>query len=261
MKMETGVKRNIVIPRGFVLVVVIVLGFFLSSARYKDLPGSGITLQIEHVVGDLSLQLDSINYRNALGQSFSISKFKYYLGNFIFRGAGGKEFRVEDHFLINEEDSASKRLSFPMVPPGHYSTLEFSIGVDSLNNCSGAQSGALDPVNGMFWAWNTGYIFLKLEGVSPASKLPGHLFEYHIGGYRQPNCCIRKVVLPIPKTDPATFPQSIQVKADILKLLQGPARIDLEKLPSVTDFHHAVLVADNYAKMFSISTRNEKETD
>jgi hypothetical protein len=34
--------------------------------------------------------------------------------------------------------------------------IKFLLGVDSLKNVSGIQTGALDPAKGMFWTWNTG---------------------------------------------------------------------------------------------------------
>ena len=69
------------------------------------------------------------------------------------------------------------------------------IGFFQLDKMLLAQTDALDPVNAMFWAWNTGYIFLKLEGRSSFSKLPGNIFEYHIGGYKSPSNCIRTISL------------------------------------------------------------------
>ena len=55
-------------------------------------------------------------------------------------------------------------------------------GTDSLSNISGAFNGALDPINGMYWTWNTGFINLKIEGTSSSQDK----IEWHIGGYQQP---------------------------------------------------------------------------
>jgi len=157
---------------------------------------------------------------------------------------------------VNEEEPQSKKLVLENVPAGEYSTLEFIIGVDSLHNCSGAQSGALDPMNGMFWAWNSGYIFLKLEGFAPSSNSPGHIFEYHIGGYKQPNNCVRKVKLNLNGSN-LLKEQTISLKVDILEILKEPTPIDFIKLSSVTDFRNANTVADNYKDMFRISEAHE----
>jgi len=117
------------------------------------------------------------------------------------------------------------------------------------------QKGVLDPVKGMFWAWNTGYIFLKLEGKSTYSKSPSNIFEYHIGGFKQPNNCIRQVTLDLTEKsfqkvgDDADF---LSILVDISEVLKTPKSIDFNELSSVTDFNNASMMADNYADMFSV---------
>jgi hypothetical protein len=61
--------------------------------------------------------------------------------------------------------------------------MEFMIGVDSARNNSGAQTGALDPTNGMFWSWSTGYIMAKFEGTSAQSPAAANALKFHIGGF------------------------------------------------------------------------------
>ena len=105
-------------------------------------------------------------------------------------------------------------------------------------------------MNGMFWTWNTGYIFLKLEGKSPESTANGNIFEYHIGGYKTPANCIRQVILSLKERDSEI--SEISIKADVAEIFKNTVTLDLAKLNSVTDFHNAEMVADNYSKMFSI---------
>lgn len=93
---------------------------------------------------------------------------------------------LNSYHLINEEGTASKSFSF-FVMPTQYNSLSFLIGVDSLKNVSGAQTGGLDPLNGMFWTWNTGYIMFKMEGNSPSSSVVNNKIEYHIGGFSGAN--------------------------------------------------------------------------
>ena len=91
----------------------------------------------------------------------------------------------------------------------------FLLGVDSLTNVSGAFGGDLDPIKGMYWAWNSGYINLKLEGTSPGSPYPSHGFELHLGGYLPPNATAQRVVLPEPGSE------GVVVRVDILPLLEA----------------------------------------
>jgi len=220
----------------------------------KHSGGGKLSVVFEHYVGDKILQFDTVSYNNEMGQSYTITKFKYYIGNIHLKKVNGTETTYKDYYLINEEDPISKNINLSNIPAGSYQGIEFTIGVDSIDNCSGAQSGALDPINAMFWAWNTGYIFLKLEGKSPASKSPGNIFEFHIGGYRPPYSCIRKVLLyfeqPVMINDSAI--KELHLKTDIEEILKTPTTIDFSKLSSVTDFHNATTIADNYMDMFSV---------
>jgi hypothetical protein len=176
---------------------------FIGSVSYAN-PENGNELQINfrHFVGNDTLVFKSKEYVNELGQKYTVTKFKYYVSNIQLTNDSGKVFSSEEYFLINEDDVQSKGMSIRNIPPGNYKTLSFILGVDSLRNCSGLQEGALDPIKGMFWAWNTGYIFLKLEGASESSTAQGGIFEYHIGGFKEPANAIRKISLEI---EPLTF--------------------------------------------------------
>ena len=211
-------------------------------------PAQSFFVQLFHTVGEKKLQVDSGKYFNQLNQPFTISKFKYYISNICITNSSGKIIKSDQSFLIDEEEEGSKKIILPGVPKDNYRSIEFIVGVDSLHNCSGAQSGALDPLNGMYWAWNTGYIFLKLEGKSPQSTLPAKIFEYHIGGYKFPNNCIRKIVLPLQSQTCST----IIINVDIAKMLSIPVPVDFAKYGSITDSKNSALIANNYATMFSV---------
>jgi hypothetical protein len=216
-----------------------------------------VSLQFENYIGNVVLHLDSPEYKNDLGQAYNVTKFKYYISNIHLIRSDGKEFILDDYFLVNEEKKESKQINLSGVEEGDYSSLSFTLGVDSLHNCSGVQSGALDPINGMFWAWNTGYVFLKLEGRASESKSPGRMYEYHIGGFKNPYNCIRNINLKFENTFRVEKGKniSIRIKADASEVLKSPTTIDFSKLSSVTDFNNATMVADNYMDMFSIIER------
>jgi len=223
-----------------------------TTRSYSKLAGKGkLVIHFRNYVGDKEMKLDSNIYTNDAGQPFSVTNFKYYVGNFQLRKSDGKEFVSNEYFLIKEDDESSKQIILENIPEGEYVSCNFILGVDSIHNCSGAQSGALDPANGMFWAWNTGYIFMKLEGKSSASNAPGHIFEFHIGGYKSPANCIRTISLNTHLSILNEKTTSIELKADAAEVMKTPATVDLSKLSSVTDFHNATTIADNYSDMFS----------
>lgn len=238
----------------YIITSIATLWVAMSFYPYsKTIENKGkLIISFINYVGDKKLKLDSATYKNEAGQPFTVTNFKYYVGNFRLKRNDGTEFISNEYFLIKEDDEQSKQITLKDVPVGMYSSVEFIVGVDSIHNCSGAQSGALDPANGMFWTWNTGYIFMKLEGKSPASNSPGHTFEFHIGGYKAPANCIRKVSLDINRLYISNAQTTaIKIKADASQVMKTPTTIDLSKLSSVTDFRNATTIADNYSDMFS----------
>lgn len=215
---------------------------------------TSLTIQFHHYAGKEVLTLDDATYSNELGQSFNVSNFKYYLGKIRLIDANDRAFETQNYYLIKEDEPETKTIELHAIPVGNYKSVSFTIGVDSIDNCSGAQSGALDPIKGMFWTWNTGYIFLKLEGNSKFSTSPGNIFEYHIGGFKEPNNCIRKVNIPFaePLLISTNQKNNLHLKADILEVLKTPTTLDFSKLSSITDHKNATIVANNYSDMFSV---------
>lgn len=233
----------------------------ISLLILSEIKAQHLIVSLENTVKGAPLSLRNTNYLNATGDTFNITSFKYYLSNFSLTDSSGKTVKLSSEcFLVSEDSSESKNITLNM-PKGEYKSISFMIGVDSLLNCTGAQSGALDPVYGMFWTWNSGYIMVKLEGTSPSSYLPGHMIEFHIGGYRAPHITQRWVTLPLSgmitarpprqyQSSPQDFISIIRVSADIYTLLNG---ISFHQLAGfMTPGSAADRIADNYQHMFSV---------
>lgn len=139
---------------------------------------------------------DTLNHPMT-GDTLSFNKFMHYVSNIKLTAEDGSVW-VEDesYHLVDLSDPSTMTLTLNDVPTGHYTDIEVTFGVDSTRNVSGAQTGALDVVNGMFWSWNTGYIMLKAEGISP--NVEGGTFAYHLGGFSGKNNVIntKKIELP-----------------------------------------------------------------
>jgi len=105
-----------------------------------------------------------------------------------------------------------------------FDEISFDIGVDSAKSVSGAYGGDLDPMNGMYWTWNSGYINFKIEGTSPKCNTRKNAFKMHIGGYQKPYETIRKCSF---KVDSMT---KMNLKIDLKTIFE---QVELEKNPSV----------------------------
>lgn len=234
------------------------LSFFALSCKEDpavapNLPGN-VVLEFDNVVGLDSLALDAREYTNANGDRFKVSMFKYYISNIILTKADGTEYQQpESYYLIDQSNPASKLVTLQDVPAGEYTSLTFTVGVDSARNVAGAQTGALDPTNGMFWTWDTGYVFLKLEGTSPQSPNGGLVF--HIGGFQQPHNTIRTVSPALNNQKirvEASLAPEVHLKADVLQLFQGVNPIKFAELATTMGGENSVKVADNYVNMFTV---------
>ena len=130
-------------------------------------------------MGDQPLRLDTpITLPN--GTPVTITQFRFYVGHFAFCRAGKVISRNDAFHLIDASDSASFSVELDATTASVGDSISFLFGVDSLTNVSGAFGGDLDPTRGMYWAWNSGYINLKLEGTSPASPYASRAFELHL---------------------------------------------------------------------------------
>lgn len=99
----------------------------------------------------------------------------------------------ESYHLYDLEEAKSIALQVPVAVT--YNRIRFYAGIDSLTNVSGAMGGELDPVRGMYWTWQSGYINFKAEGRSSTSTHPKKEFQLHLGGYESSNNALRQITL------------------------------------------------------------------
>ncbi|GAA4388481.1 MbnP family protein [Hymenobacter koreensis] len=209
-------------------------------------PDGGLVVELQHVVGNVPLALHE-RFTTEAAEPFVLSRFDYYLSNLQLRRSDGSHYaQPESYHLIKESDPASMRLPLLDVPPGDYTHLVMTVGVDSARNVAGAQTGALDPLNGMFWTWNSGYIFLKAEGYAPQPGSTNLPFALHVGGFQGQDNSIRRVVLPLPGGSVQVrkgIESVLHVQADIRKLFAGPRPVVMTQVNTAA----STQVADNVA--------------
>lgn len=232
----------------------LLLCFFLLIG--KAAVSQSVTLTLTHEVNHQPMRANKVYY-TAQGDTFTITKFKYYLSNFSFTDENERVLQLSpEYFLVSDDSAASKKIVLTGLPLGRYKAVSFMIGVDSIMNCTGAQSGALDPVYGMFWTWNSGYIMAKLEGTSPASRLPGHALQFHIGGYRGAHQSQRMVQLKVPFAVTAENTAHINLVADAATWFSGPNPIRFSETAGfMAPGTVGDRIADNYSHMFSVKTK------
>ena len=227
------------------IIRIILICLFMADKLHAQ---NTITINFIHAVGTDTLQLDQ-EYTNPHAETFSIINLKYYIHNLRFV-SGNKTVTLPDtYYLIDERKPDSKQLTVDL-PPGNYTAFHFTLGVDSIKNVSGVQTGALDPVFGMFWTWNSGYIMAKFEGKSPVSTAPFTNFTYHIGGFKKDESVIKDISLPLAA---GIKNNQLTIRADVNKWFSGVNAITIKQTPyCMNPGTLATTIATNYAAMFSV---------
>ena len=196
-------------------------------------------------------------YTNANNDQFKVSLFRYYLSNIVLLGDGSTPDYVQPesyHLVDHGSAGASYQIKLDSVPNGTYKGIKFLIGVDSLRNVSGAQSGALDPANGMFWTWNSGYIQFKLEGTTISTAAN---FIYHIGGYKGIYSAVKEVTIlfPASKLQMAGLTKKLNLDSDVQEVFKNPVVWEIDAMRNVSsEGTTAKTIADNYADMIRFNS-------
>ena len=230
-----------------------------------------VSIEFDNRVGDQKLVLGTTPYKNAAGETFSVSAFNYFVSNIALKKEDGTIVKFPNqYFLIRQADVKTHIISLDKVPAGNYSEMSFMVGVDSLKSVGGAgeRTGVLDPTSygddGMYWSWNSGYIFMKLEGTSsavPTTANAAQKFAIHVGGYgggwngaaRTVNN-LRTVTLPIgtKATVRGDVAPEIHLFVDAKQIFDGTNKISLATTNSVHSPVVATPVAENYKTMFQV---------
>ncbi|WP_293313948.1 MbnP family protein [Pedobacter sp. UBA5917] len=213
---------------------------------------STFSIEFENQVNGSPLVLNTTTYKNAKGEDFKINIFKYYVSNIKLSKADGSSYLLpESYFLIDASKPESTNITLKDVPVGDYTKIEYTIGVDYARNFAGAQTGALDPINGMFWTWNSGYIFVKLEGTSPQSTDKGNALTFHIGGVTDPNNTIRTFATEINAANPLRVrtdgKPNMHFIVNAAALFTGKTDVSFATLNFTMGGANSVIVANNYA--------------
>ena len=116
-------------------------------------------------------------YLDDFGNRLRSDKFMNYFSFIKLVAEDGSEVLLKDFMLA--DFSISNQITAE-VPAGKYTALKFGIGVhrDYNKDQDPAQYPSSNPLSvagsqGMFWVWNTGYIFAKFEGKADTTGTEG----------------------------------------------------------------------------------------
>ncbi len=186
------------------LVLWLLLASFTTAAQR--------VLRFKPHIDGRELRPDSCYFLAYKNDKVCLSTFKFYISGLTMKSDRDRIFNEKNSFhLLNIQDTASLLIALPLPAGQHPSTLHFLLGIDSMTNSEGVKGACLDPVQGMYWTWLSGYIHLKLEGRYGSG---GTSFQYHLGGYRYPYNTVQEISISVPDADTLLIP------VDVGKFLQ-----------------------------------------
>jgi len=118
------------------------------------------------------------------------------------------------------------------VPGGTYHAIQFTLGVPTDKDFVDlATAQAPLDVTGMYWIWQFGYKFLKLDGSTPgAGSNPASPFFLHLGSSGCPGSNFE-----LPPTGPCAFPNRVTYTLDNFTPSSSKVILDLDSVLSTSD--------------------------
>lgn len=178
-----------------------------------------------HAQVDSSILLLSISVDSSVYQLYHIDEFRFYISEIcLYRGQKIIYKDKNSGYLIDL--SKEHVVDIPLLPK--ISTLDgdslsIRFGLDSVKQISGVFEGDLDPIHGMYWTWNTGYIHYKLEVAPLANDDRIAHFELHLGGYSYPFYTSFFKIFPVRKNQ-------VKVSIDVLPVIRQVEQWGLERI-------------------------------
>lgn len=232
------------------------LGYSQNSGR--------LHLNFNHLFNGKKVAFDS-TYFNAHGEDVKFTTINYFISNISLIGPDGSIYTVpqdSSYFILRHTpDTDQRTIVLKDIPAGEYSSVRFTIGVDSLRNTMSIdkRTGNLDVgegARGMYWVWNSGYIFFKLEGISSVSpEKMKNRFTYHIGGFggyrtRTINSIRERELKFSPFIIDKMNIRSLEVNVNLDKFFSGPFNLKISEKPNVMWGQESEKIADNYKEAF-----------
>lgn len=231
------------------------LRFLLFLSLLSGSVSGQTTLSFEPLLGGRVLVMNDDAGAGFGGEHAGAKKvevLRWYLSDLELLRGGKTVFTPKKrHHLLDAEKPASLRLQLATEPNLSYDELRFTLGVDSLTAASGVFGQDLDPTNGMYWTWRSGYINFKLEGTAPECPARKNRFQFHVGGFQGPFAAQRVVRLAV---SPA---KNIRIMVDLDRFFTA---VDLkEKYQVMSPDVGSAEMADVLVSLFQTTVSPEPE--
>lgn len=219
------------------------------AAVAEDRAAARATIELQAVAGESAFALGAIE-RSHAGGEYKVTKLRYYLSEpelVALNGATVKArlaapdgTRMQYGVALVDHSVPSSLAVRLLAPAGTYKAVNLTIGVPdtspqggTLNHGDASKRAApLDVDSDMYWSWNPGYVFLKIEGQVDKGNGSWKPFFYHLGNDRR-----AKLHVHVPLEMKQGEPARARFLVDVNQLFVTPEGLDGPNLAAAEREH------------------------
>ena len=186
-------------------------------------PASGqkLRLEFEPRWSDKALALGQ-SLSNATTNAMSISRLDGLLSQLALQRTDGSWLESKDWFVFLSAEKRRLSAVADGLPALEFKAIRFRVGLDASLNASDPQSWPPDhplhpDVCGLHWGWQSGYVFLAIEGHWEPAQGRTSGFSYHLAGTAKP------MIVEIPVTFSGSRPTTIRLGIDVASIVDRGA--------------------------------------
>ena len=221
-----------------------------------QLESAKINFHFKHYYKSNALEIRNDNtlvFTNDKGNQWNIKAMKYYISKIVLHSHDGIAYDVNMVKLVNpgETNTSYQEYTLSSIPDGHYTSMSFIFGVDSVRNVF-LGLGNTSEANSMEWPdpLGGGYHFMQMEGVylNNSSVLSG--YAIHLGK----NNNQFKTSFPIDFSASKGVVSNININMNVDQWFDGLNKIDLNDGYGymMDDDAKQLLFKQNASSVFSI---------
>lgn len=242
------------------IIIIAIALFATSCSKDETTPKSAkqvLNFHWHSMVGSSDASY-GVEYTSTDGIKFKLSDWRYYASNFVLIKEDGTEYPVADKVLLINIANADYTLD--SVPVGNYKGFKFTVGLDSLTNHKDPTLySASNPLSlqspSIHWSWNSGYIFMKIEGKydSTVAQLGGtsinQSFFFHVGTDK-----LKQVIdyTDQPFSVVSGADKELHIEMDFLKILNSVNLRTENATHTMDNMPLATKVSNNWKTAFSL---------
>jgi len=235
------------------LTFLILRCLLLTNTAYS----AALEIQITPKVSGENLQPASFCYQTSAGETFSVTRVSYLLSDFELQRNDGSWLELSNSVAWFDFSQNRDSICLEKIPSGEFSTIRFLVGLNTnLNHADPAKFPAGHPlnpdINGLYWGWQGGYVFVALEGLWRNSSGEMDGWAYHLG--RDTNAVRVTLAVPLEITNET----KVELDFDLATVLNAPCPLSFAKDGSSTHSRDGDPVSAALVKNLAVAFRVRK---